>query len=342
MSVAERTAEAPASVHEAAPEPAEEGFAASVLAGLGAPRKRLEAKYFYDEAGSRLFDRICELDEYYPTRTETAILREKAGDLARLVPEGAALIEPGAGSLAKTRILLDALPGLGAYVPVDISGAHLQRAAARLRRDHPGLPVRPVAGDFTKGITLPPADRGRPGVVFFPGSTIGNFEKEAARALLAGFAAIPGVAALVIGVDLVKDPDRLVRAYDDREGVTAAFNLNLLARINRELGGDFDLAGFAHEARWNADASRIEMHLVSLHTQSVRVLGHRFNFRAGESIHTENSHKFTPAGFRALAGAAGWAPADLWLDPDRLFSVHVMVPPARALQRADDGVGSGS
>lgn len=322
MSLAGYAAEAGASVRGVA----DAEFAASVLAGLGARQKRLEAKYFYDETGSRLFDRICELDEYYPTRTEMAILREKAGSLARLVPEGAALIEPGAGSLEKTRILINALPELGAYVPVDISGVHLRQAAARLRRDHPGLPVRPVVGDFTTGITLPPADRGRPGIVFFPGSTIGNFEKEAARALLASFAELPGVAALVIGVDLVKDADRLLRAYNDREGVTAEFNLNLLARINRELGGNFDLAGFVHDARWNAAESRIEMHLVSLHAQSVQVLGRDFHFRTGETIHTENSHKFTPEGFRALAAEAGWSATDLWLDPDRLFSVHVMVP----------------
>jgi L-histidine Nalpha-methyltransferase len=306
----------------------DEAFAASVLATLSEPQKRLESKWLYDETGSRLFDRITALEDYYPTRTETTILREKAGGLREIVPDGAALIEPGAGSGTKTRILLDALPRLGAYVPVDISGAHLHAAAAGLRRDYPALPVHPVVGDFTDAFSLPSRLRSSPSVVFFPGSTIGNFEPDAARALLGRFRAIPGVAGLVVGADLRKDPERLVRAYDDREGVTAAFNLNLLERINRELGGDFDLAGFVHEARWNEGESRIEMHLRSVRDQAARVLGRRFVFRHGETIHTENSHKFTPDSFRAIAGEAGWAPADLWIDPDRLFSVHVMVPRA--------------
>jgi L-histidine Nalpha-methyltransferase len=303
-------------------------FADSVLATLSEPRKRLEAKWLYDEKGSRLFDRICALEDYYPTRTETAILRKNAGRLRDLVPDGAALIEPGAGSGVKTRILLDALPELRAYLPVDISGAHLHGAAVRLRRDYPRLAVHPVAGDFTDGFALPRQLHGHPGIVFFPGSTIGNFERDAARSLLARFRAIPGVAGLVVGADLRKDPERLVRAYDDREGVTARFNLNLLVRINRELGGDFDLGGFAHEARWNERESRIEMHLRSLRPQSARVMGRRFAFRPGETIHTENSHKFTPEGFRAIAATAGWAPADLWIDPEGLFSVHVMLPRA--------------
>ncbi len=301
-------------------------FAEAVLAGLGAERKYLLSKHLYDAEGSALFDRITELEDYYPTRTEAAILRASAARLADHLPPGAALVEPGAGSGEKTRILLDALPGLGAYAPVDISGEHLEAAAARLRADYPDLPVHAVVADFASRFALPEAVAGMPAVVFFPGSTIGNFTKPAARDLLAAFRAIPGVAGLVIGVDLPKDPARLVRAYDDGEGVTAAFNLNLLARINRELAGDFDLEAFAHEARWNADESRIEMHLRSLRRQRVRVLGRTFDFADGETIHTENSHKFPVDGFRAIAASAGWAPVDLWLDPERLFSVHVFAP----------------
>jgi L-histidine Nalpha-methyltransferase len=301
-------------------------FAAAVLAGLGAERKYLLSKHLYDAEGSALFDRITELEDYYPTRTEAAILRASAGTLADLMPPGAALVEPGAGSGEKTRILFDALPGLGAYVPVDISGAHLEAAAARHRADYPDLPVHAVVADFAAAFALPEAVADMPVVVFFPGSTIGNFTKPAARDLLAQFRAIPRAAGLVIGVDLPKDPARLERAYDDREGVTAAFNLNLLARINRELGGDFDLGGFAHEARWNEGESRIEMHLRSLRPQRVRVLGRAFDFAEGETIHTENSHKFSVHGLRDVAATAGWGPVDLWLDPDGLFSVHVFAP----------------
>jgi L-histidine Nalpha-methyltransferase len=302
------------------------GFAEAVLEGLGAERKYLLSKHLYDAEGSALFDRITELDEYYPTRTEAAILRQNAPRLAEELPAGAALVEPGAGSGEKTRILLEAWPALGAYVPVDISGEHLEVAVAGHRAAYPDLPVHPVVADFAGGFALPNAVEGMPVVVFFPGSTIGNFTTEAARELLAGFRGIPGAAGLVIGVDLPKDPERLIRAYDDSEGVTAAFNLNLLRRINRELGGDFDLAAFAHEARWNAGESRVEMHLRSLRAQRVEVLGHAFAFAEGETIHTENSHKFSVEAFRHVAGAAGWAPVDLWLDREALFSVHVLAP----------------
>jgi L-histidine Nalpha-methyltransferase len=301
-------------------------FAEAVLEGLAAERKYLLSKHLYDAEGSALFDRITELEEYYPTRTEAAILRENAGKLAGELPEGAALVEPGAGSGEKTRIVLDAWPGLGAYVPVDISGEHLAAAVAGHRAAYPDLPVHPVVADFAGGFELPEAVGGMPVVVFFPGSTIGNFTKGAARELLAGFRALPGAAGLVLGVDLPKDKERLIRAYDDGEGVTAAFNLNLLARINRELGGDFDLDGFAHEARWNDGESRIEMHLRSRRAQRVTVLGRGFAFAEGETIHTENSHKFSVEAFREIAAAAGWAPVDLWLDGEGLFSVHVLAP----------------
>jgi L-histidine Nalpha-methyltransferase len=311
---------------EGAPAALDEDFATAVLEGLSSEPKYLLSKHLYDAEGSALFERITTLEDYYPTRTELAILRENAHRLAEVLPEGAALVEPGAGSGEKTRVLLDALPGLAAYVPVDISGDHLEAAAERLRQDYPRLAVLPVVGDFSRGIALPEGLGGAASVVFFPGSTIGNFTKPAAAALLARFREVPRVAALVIGVDLVKDPVRLVRAYDDCEGVTAAFNLNLLARINRELGGDFDLAGFAHEARWNESERRIEMHLRSLRRQSVRAVGRRFEFAEGETIHTENSHKYTVEGFREIAASAGWRPVEAWVDREGLFSLHLLTP----------------
>lgn len=301
-------------------------FVASVLDGLGQTPKRLECKYLYDAEGSRLFDRICELEEYYPTRIETGILRDGAARLADLVPSGAALVELGSGSSIKTRILLDALPSLAAYVPIDISAEHLQTAAARLGRDYPDLTVHPVVGDFTGAIPLPAPLREQAKLLFFPGSTIGNFTVTEARALLSRLRRIPAVAGLVIGVDLRKDLGRLIRAYDDVEGVTAAFNKNLLVRINRELGGDFDLDGFSHEARWNEAQGRVEMHLVSLRPQRVRIAGRSFGFAGGETIHTENSHKFTRDGFRELAASAGWATREVRSDPEDLFSVHFLVP----------------
>lgn len=313
------------------PEPRREvgtgtGFARSVLLGLAQSQKRLEAKFLYDAAGSRLFDRICELEEYYPTRTETRILKDEAGRLASLVPEGAALVELGSGSSIKTRLLLDALPGFAAYVPIDISADHLATAGAAIAADYPALVVEPVVADFTAPFALPARLRDRPKVLFFPGSTIGNFAMPDARMLLGRLTHVPNVVALIIGVDLRKDPHRLIRAYDDADGVTAAFNKNLLTRMNRELDADFDLSAFDHDARWNELESRIEMHLVSTRDQSVRVAGGAFDFVRGETVHTENSHKYSVDGFRALAGAAGWSAADVWLDPDRLFSVHVLVP----------------
>jgi L-histidine Nalpha-methyltransferase len=297
-----------------------------VLAGLSKGQKALPCKYLYDAEGSRLFDRICTLPEYYPTRTETGILRANAPRLAEVVPPGAVLVELGSGSSTKTRILLDALPRLEAYAPVDISAEHLQAAAARLGREYPRLAVHPVVADFTAAFPLPSTIRHAPLTLFFPGSTIGNFEPNEARALLARLRSLPRACGLVIGADLRKDLDRLVAAYDDAEGVTAAFNLNLLARLNRELGADFDLDRFAHEARWNGAAGRIEMHLVSQCRQVVHVAGRGVMFETGESIHTENSHKFTTEGFAALAAAAGWSGAEVWTDPERLFSVHVLVP----------------
>jgi L-histidine Nalpha-methyltransferase len=301
-------------------------FATSVLAGLGRPQKRLEAKYFYDEEGSRLFDRICELEDYYPTRTETWTLRENAQRLSEILPTGTALVELGSGSSTKTRLLLDVLPEISAYVPLDISQEHLHAAAARIAADYPALRVLPVVADFTSRLALNPALAAIPKLLFFPGSTIGNFTVPEAQALLTRLRRLPNVVALVIGADLRKDVDRLIRAYDDREGATAAFNRNLLVRINRELGGDFDPGRFGHEARWNSSQSRIEMHLVSLRPQMVWVAGHTFDFAEGETIHTENSHKFSVDGFRALAWDAGWGSHDVWTDPASFFSVHVLTP----------------
>ena len=297
-------------------------FAASVLDGLSRQPKSLDPKWFYDARGSALFDAICELEEYYPTRTEAAILRASAHQIAPLIGPGTILFEPGAGSATKTRLLLDALEAPLAYVPADISAEHLNGTVVSLRRDYPGLRVEPAPLDFTAPITLPPVlSDAAPITVFFPGSTIGNFATAAARALMARFRTETHARRLLIGVDLVKDPARLVKAYDDRDGVTAAFNLNLLVRINRELNGDIDIDAFRHVALFNTAASRIEMHLESLKDQTATIAGHRIAFAAGERICTEHSHKYTIDGFGALAGAAGWTAGAHWTDPEALFAV---------------------
>jgi L-histidine Nalpha-methyltransferase len=312
---------APAATPEADP-----AFLADVVHGLSLPQKTLPCKYFYDAAGSRLFDRICALEAYYPTRTETAILRENARRLAPVTPDGATLLELGSGSSVKTRILLDALPQLGAYAPVDISAEHLRAAAGRIAADYRRLAVHPVVADFTAAFAPPEALRRTPVLLFFPGSTIGNFAPDEAAALLARLRRLAGVRLFVVGVDLRKETSRLLAAYDDAEGVTAAFNLNLLARLNRELAADFDLDAFAHEARWNEEAGRVEMHLVSRGRQTVRIAGRAFDFAPGESIHTENSHKYTRQGFAALAAGSGWRDRETWVDGAGLFSVHVLEP----------------
>ena len=305
--------------------PATSDFARDLVAGLRATPKRIPPKYFYDAAGSRLFDRITTLPEYYPTRAEMQILRERAGAVAALVPAEGALVEFGSGSSAKVRLLLARMPKLRAYVPVDISGEFLGEEARRLRAEHSSLQVVPVAADFTKPFALPDAVRGLPRAGFFPGSTIGNFDPDDAKAFLRNAAGVLGAgAALIVGVDLVKDEAILNRAYDDAQGVTAAFNLNLLARANRELKADFDLDGFAHHAFFNEEQSRIEMHLVSRKVQQVHIAGETFPFDEGETIHTENSYKYTVDGFLRLAADAGWRGSDVWTDKDRLFSVHAL------------------
>jgi L-histidine Nalpha-methyltransferase len=301
----------------------QDAFAADVVAGLTVQPKTLPAKYFYDLAGSALFERITELPEYYPTRSEIAILREHAPAIASMFPPGSALIEFGSGSSRKARILLGAAATVMAYVPVDISGDFLQQELVQLERDLPHLVVAPLVADFTKPFAIPDKLAALPRVGFFPGSTIGNFEPAEAGAFLRHIGAMLGTGALLlVGVDLLKDEATLYRAYNDAAGVTAKFNLNLLARINRELGADFDLAAFEHRAFFNAAQSRIEMHLVSTRPQKVRVNGITIDFSRGETIHTENSYKYTVASFQALAREAGWTAAKVFCDS--LFAVHAL------------------
>lgn len=305
--------------------PERSDFEADVLAGFAATPKRIPPKYFYDTEGSRLFEAITRQPEYYPTRTETGILKAKARELAGIVPANPALIEFGSGACTKVRILCDAVPGLAAFVPVDISGPFLNQHAAELGKAYPRLAIHPVAADFTKPFSLPPAVRDLSKTGFFPGSTIGNFEPEEAAAFLRLVRDVLGAHAfLVVGVDLVKDEATLDVAYNDAAGITAKFNLNLLRRINRELQGGFDLGAFRHRAFFNSARSRIEMHLVSAKEQTVAVAGRSFSFAAGESIHTENSYKYSLDSFAALARHSGWAAHAAWTDPDRLFSVHVL------------------
>ena len=316
---------APGAAATAANDWPDSDFARDLVAGLSARPKRLPPKYFYDATGSHLFERITELPEYYLTRTELGILADHAKEIAAFVPAGAALIEFGSGSSAKVRLLLKEMPRLGAYVPVDISAEFLDEEAARLRREFPRLNVVPVAADFTHPCDLPRSLGARDLAGFFPGSTIGNFEPDAARELLRLARRLLGSGAtFVVGVDLVKDRRVLERAYDDAAGITAQFNLNVLARANRELGAKFDLSAFAHLAFYDQERSRIEMHLVSRVAQSIRVLGRSFAFAAGESIHTENSYKYTVEAFSTLAVQAGWRCASVFLDADALFSVHVL------------------
>ena len=301
-------------------------FLSDVLEGLSRPDKSLPCKYFYDAEGSALFDAICTLDEYYPTRTETALLHARAEEIAGLAGRGATLVELGSGSSVKVRILLDALDAPAMYVPVDISRDHLIAAAARLAGDYPAVTVVPVAADYVRGFALPRGVAPERTMAFFPGSTIGNFRPAEAMTFLNGLGRRLGSGArLLIGVDLRKDPAVLEAAYDDARGVTAAFNMNLLARINRELDGTFDLERFAHVARYDTVRGRIEMHLRSLDDQTVRIAGHPIRFARGETIHTENSYKYSVPGFRRLAARAGWRTERSWTDERSLFSLHWMV-----------------
>ena len=305
------------------PEP---DIAALALAGLSARPKTLPPVLFYDNAGCALFYRITGLPEYYLTRTELALLAVIARETAPLIARPAALVEYGASDEAKAAFLLDQ-PGapFAAYVPIDIAASALDAMASRAHARWPDLAVLPIAADFLAPPRLPPALDGMARLGFFPGSTIGNLDPPAARRFLAGARAALGPGArLLVGVDLAKDPAILLPAYDDAAGVTAAFNRNLLVRLNREAGADFDPAGFDHRALWNAAEGRIEMHLVSRRAQRVRLAGTAIDFAAGETIHTENSYKHTLPGFAALARAGGWTPERVWTDPGQVFSVHLL------------------
>ena len=299
-------------------------FESDVIEGLRSTPKSLPAKYFYDAAGSQLFERITELPEYYPTRCEIKMLRDHAADIAKLIPQGAALVEFGSGSSKKARILLRAAPKLAAYVPVDICREMIEQEAAELRRDFPQLKVLPVTADICKPFDLPDEARTAPARVgFFPGSTIGNFEPHEASAFLRNAADILGAGAtLIVGVDLIKAAEVLNAAYNDKAGVTAKFNLNLLTRINRELRGTFRLNTFEHHAFYNRERHRVEMHLASLKRQKVKVAGETIDFRAGETIHTENSYKYSVESLTALARGVGWLPAGAWIEAHKYFSIQ--------------------
>jgi dimethylhistidine N-methyltransferase len=307
---------------QAGPRPNGEDFAQNLLDGLSRSPKRIACKFFYDEEGSHLFDAICTLPEYYQTRTELALLRRHAGEIAALIGEGVEIVEFGAGALTKVRVLLDALARPAAYTPLDISGDYLGRVVRALAADYPALILRPLVADFTGALSLPPLPGNPRRAGFFPGGTIGNFRPDAAACLLRRLRAGLDGGGLLVGVDLVKDPRRLHAAYNDGAGITAAFNKNLLARANRELDAGFDLGGFAHYAPYNSAAQRVEMYLVSLKRQSVNIAGRRFDFAQGEAIHTEDSHKYTIEAFRELSVHAGFVPRAVWTDEERLFSLH--------------------
>lgn len=301
-------------------------FARDAIAGLSGATKALSPKYFYDAAGSELFEKICETPEYYPTRTELALLGDIAPALAQSIPRDAALVELGSGASEKTKLLLDAAPHITTYVPVDVSGEALKQAGRRLRAIYPSLNTEPLVTDFTQPLVLPDSTRGRPVVGFFPGSTIGNFEPFDATRLLRKLRSELGDGSqLIVGADLVKDLPTLLAAYNDAGGVTAQFNKNLLVRFNRELGADIDLDQFEHQSIWNASASRIEMHLISRMDQVVTVASKPFRFHAGESIHTENSHKFTPDSFAALVQGTGWHVAQTWISGYQPFGIFQLV-----------------
>jgi dimethylhistidine N-methyltransferase len=303
-------------------------FQASVVEGLSRPRKTLPCRFLYDVRGSELFERITELPEYYPTRTEIEILREHAGAIAAPIPANAVLMEFGSGSSTKTEILLQHVSPSVVYVPIDVSPSALAKAKQRLTHRFPALPIHPIVGSFTDPIRLPVTLQPRPKTGFFPGSTIGNWTAEEAVTLLKVLRdVLKENGRVIIGVDLKKDARTLVRAYNDNAGITAAFNLNLLTRINRELGSNIDIAKFRHEAIYDPRQGRIEMHLVSVVDQTIAICGRNFYFRAGESIHTENSYKYTVAEFQELARRAGWLTGPVWTDANTQFSIHELTTP---------------
>ena len=296
-------------------------FREDVLAGLSAPIPAVPARWLYDRRGSELFDEITRLPSYYPTRTETALLTQVMPEIAAHVPRGSAVVELGAGSATKSPLLLEAIDP-AAYVPVDISGDYLRQSAAEIASRFPDIAVEPVIADFARPFELPESIAGLPRLGFFPGSTIGNFVPRSATDLLRSFRDLLGIGALLlIGMDRVKPVERLVAAYDDPEGITAAFNLNLLERINRELDGTIPIDGFRHEARWNDILSRIEMHLVATRDVKFTIAGRDFAFARGSSIHTENSHKYGQRGARVLLLAGGWTPVAEWTDAAGDFAI---------------------
>jgi len=299
---------------------------AELLAGLRMSPKQLSPMWFYDEYGSQLFERICRLPEYYLTRTELGIMHRYADEMAQHIGPGAALIEPGAGSSEKTRLLLDRLQSPSSYVPIDISRDFLLESANALAKDYPTLRIVPVCADFTAPFELPvQVSWAQRRVVYFPGSTIGNFEPADGHRVLATMRTIIGrQGAILIGIDLKKDPDVLFHAYNDAEGVTAEFNLNALRHINRKLGADFDISAFEHRAVWVEEQGRIEMHLVSRRDQSVLIGTHRIEFQRGEYLRTECSHKYTLEGFAEMARAAELNVARVWTDDKQWFSVQLL------------------
>jgi dimethylhistidine N-methyltransferase len=307
-------------------------FADAVLTGLRGKPKSIPSRFFYDAKGSELFERITELEEYYPTNAEIALLDTHAEEMAALAGANICLVEFGSGSSRKTDRLIEALAPLHSYVPIDISDAALAGAVTRLRTLFPGLRVVPVHGDFNAALELPKTARTPKKLGFFPGSTIGNLGRSEARQFLENCRGLLGAnCAFVIGIDLKKDTSILLPAYNDRDGVTAAFNLNLLVRINRELGGTFDPKAFAHQAIYDAEEGRIEMHIRSLVDQNAEILGETVSFAEGETIHTENSHKYGVEEFQELARAAGWEPLKVWTGADDLFSVHYLAPAAETV-----------
>ncbi|MGH8551247.1 MAG: L-histidine N(alpha)-methyltransferase [Methylococcales bacterium] len=305
--------------------PMQQEFLRDVIEGLSKMPKSLPSKYFYDEAGSQLFERICALDEYYLTRVEMQLLISIRHELAAAIGPHAAIIEPGAGAGIKIQILLETLESPSLFAPLDISEDFLLESAATVQQRFPSLPILPLIGDFTQAIRWPKPDNANRRVVFFPGSTLGNFAPDDAVSFLKNMRGLIGSkGALILGVDLIKPIAMLEAAYDDREGVTEAFNKNLLVRINNELGGSFDPDCFSHKAFFNEEATRIEMHLESRVDQEIKIDGHRFKLRKHERIHTENSHKFTLESVHGLARRAGLTCRMHWLDEQKLFSIHLL------------------
>lgn len=303
-------------------------FREDVIAGLGKAPRSIPCKYFYDERGSQLFEQICELDEYYLTRTELSIMQQHAGEMADQIGEGVMLVEFGSGSSVKTRILLDHLHQPIAYVPVDISEDHLRKTAARLQHRYPSIEVLPVCADFTEDFQLPtPRREPTHDAVYFPGSTIGNFQPDAARSLLRRIVRLCGCGGgLLIGIDLQKDPEIIESAYNDSQGITAEFNLNLVDRMQRDLGASVDPEAFEHHAAYNTDSHRVEIGLISREDQKVTIGDHSFQLAEGELIRTEYSHKYTVEGFAELAAEAGFNLRMHWTDEQNLFAVlHLVI-----------------